>query len=168
MARRPIAVATGALTGAVLIVEAVAIVFVNIVLGKVVRNQTMSLAGSDPDAVSTATFILGAVSGLYLAVCAFFLIRAAVTGRAPGRFGRILLIVAAVIHGVLGALAVGLVSWWAFAYMMIVLGLIVLSLLLYGSADDRLHDPAADGPPAPPPSPEKPAAPPGNGSPATV
>jgi hypothetical protein len=161
MARRPIAV----VTGAVLTVEAVAVVFVNIVLGKVVANQSMSLAGSDPDAVSGATFALGAVCGLYLATCAFFLIRAAVTDRAPGRFGRILLVVAAVVHGVLGALSVGLVSWWAFAYMMVVLGLLVLSLMLYGHGGDRLHDPAADGKPAPP---EQPTAPPGNGSPATA
>ncbi|MFF0741210.1 hypothetical protein ACFYVL_12505 [Streptomyces sp. NPDC004111] len=161
MVRRPTAV----VTGAVLIVEAVGVVFVNIVLGKVVANQSMSLAGSDPDTVSGATFALGAVFGLYLAACAFFLIRAAITDRAPGRLGRILLVVAAVVHGVLGALAVGLVSWWAFAYLMVVLGLLVLTLMLYGGKDDRLHDPAADGPPAPP---ERPAAPPGNGSPAAA
>ncbi|MFD3514107.1 hypothetical protein [Streptomyces sp. NPDC058657] len=133
MARRPTAV----LTGGVLLVEAVAVVFVHLVLGKVVANQSMSLAGSDPDAVSGATFALGAVCGLYLAACAFFLIRAGVTDRAPGRLGRVLLVVAAVVHGVLGALSVGLVGWWAFGCLMAVLGLLVLSLLLYGPQPSR-------------------------------
>jgi len=58
-------------------------------------------------------------------------VRAAITDRGPGRFARVVLIVCAVVHGVLGALTVGLVGWPAFVFMMIVLGLIVLPLVAY-------------------------------------
>ena len=44
------------------------------------------------------------------------LARIALRDRPPGRFGKILLIVCAVLHGVLGALVVGLVGWPAFAF----------------------------------------------------
>ncbi|MGR8008657.1 hypothetical protein [Streptomyces hypolithicus] len=145
MARRPIA----AVAGAVLFAEAAGIVFVNWILGKVVDNQSMSLAGLDPDVMSTSTWVMGAVFGLYLLACGVFLLRAALTDRAPGRLPRIMLTACAVVHGVLGALAVGLVGWAAFALMMGALGLIVLSLIAYGARDGRA--PVTD---TPPPGPE--------------
>ncbi|MGW0550824.1 hypothetical protein [Streptomyces altiplanensis] len=133
MARRPIA----AVSAAVLFVEAVGIVGVHWILGRVVDSQSMSLDGLDSGVMAASTWVMGGVFGLYLVACGVFLLRAALADRAPGRLGRTLLIACAVVHGVLGALAVGLVGWTAFAAMMAVLGLIVLSLVAYGEREER-------------------------------
>ncbi|RFU87443.1 hypothetical protein DY218_06795 [Streptomyces triticagri] len=132
MARRPVAL----VAAIVLFGEAVGIVMLHWILGTVVDNQSMSLAGLDPDAMSLSTRIMGFAFGLYLACCGVLLLRAALKDRAPGRFPRILLIAAAVVHGVLGALCVGLVGWTAFAGLMVVLGLIVFSLVCYPPESD--------------------------------
>ncbi|WP_234334179.1 hypothetical protein [Streptomyces sp. NRRL B-1347] len=142
MARRPVAWA-----GAVVLwAEAAGIAFLNWFLGLVVDKQEMSLAGLDPHAMTVSTWIAGGVFGLYLALCGFLLARAAVCDRAPGGFGRAVLISAAVLHALLGAFAVGLVGWLAFAFMMLVLGLVVLTLMAY----DR-HEHGAAAVDAPPP-----------------
>ncbi|MEU5684267.1 hypothetical protein [Streptomyces venezuelae] len=127
MARRPVAW-VGAI---VLLVEAVGIALLNWFLGLVVDKQDMSLAGLDPHAMTVSTWIAGGLFGGYLALCAIVLARTAVRDRAPGTFGRILLISCAVLHALLGAFCVGLVGWAAFAFMMVVLGLIVLPLVAY-------------------------------------
>jgi hypothetical protein len=57
--------------------------------------------------------------------------RIALHDEMAGRFGRIVLIVCAVVHGVIGAAVVGLIGWYAFAVMMVILGLLVGTLLLY-------------------------------------
>ncbi|WP_190085222.1 hypothetical protein [Streptomyces longisporoflavus] len=144
MARRPVAWA-GAI---VLLAEAVGIALLNWFLGLVVNKQDMSLAGLDPHAMSVSTWIAGGVFGLYLALCAVVMLRSAIRDRAPGRLGRMLLISAAVVHGVLGAFSVGLVGWPAFVFMMVVLGLIVLTLVAY----DKKPAEAADEPRAPQPA----------------
>lgn len=59
----------------------------------------------------------------------------ALRNRPAAGLGRILLISAAVVHGLLGALTVGLVGWGAFAFMMVVLGLVLLTLLTYDRQD---------------------------------
>ncbi|WP_434595580.1 hypothetical protein [Streptomyces sp. A5-4] len=147
MARRPIA----AVAAAVLFVEAVGIVFVNWILGKVVDGQSMSLAGLDPGVMATSTWVMGGFFGLYLVCCGAVLLRSALSGRPPGRIGRILLIVCAVVHVVLGALAVGLVGWPAFVLMMVEFGLIVLNLIAYGP---RVEGDGADPVDAPKAGPE--------------
>ncbi|WP_326658396.1 hypothetical protein [Streptomyces sp. NBC_00385] len=144
--RRPVAF----IAALVLFAEAVGIVIINVVLGTVVKNQDMSLAGTDPGVMSKGTWVLGGVSGLFLVLCGVLLLVAGIRDRAPGRAARIALIGCAVVHGVLGALTVGLVGWAAFALMMVVLGLIVLTLVAYGPADG---EPAAGA------EPEQPAAP---------
>ncbi|GGV62299.1 hypothetical protein GCM10010277_67630 [Streptomyces longisporoflavus] len=144
VARRPVAWA-GAI---VLLAEAVGIALLNWFLGLVVNKQDMSLAGLDPHAMSVSTWIAGGVFGLYLALCAVVMLRSAIRDRAPGRLGRMLLISAAVVHGVLGAFSVGLVGWPAFVFMMVVLGLIVLTLVAY----DKKPAEAADEPRAPQPA----------------
>ncbi|WKX70775.1 hypothetical protein [Streptomyces sp. XD-27] len=149
-ARRPVAAAAAV----VLIVEAVGIALLNWILGLVVDRQDMSMGGMDPDAMSVGTWVMGGVFGLYLLFCGLVLLRAAVRDRGPGRFARILLIVCAVVHGLLGALTVGLVGWAAFAGLMVVLGLIVLTLMAYddasgGIADRGAPDPAGDPDPEP-------------------
>ncbi|GAA3374766.1 hypothetical protein GCM10020367_39940 [Streptomyces sannanensis] len=127
MPRRPVA----AVAAIVLVLEALGIVFVHWVLARMVDGQNMSLGGLDPDLMFDATWAMGGAMGLFLAGCGVVLLRTAVGDRAPGRFGRVLLIGCAIVHGVLGALTAGLVGWDAFAFMMAVLGLLVLTLVLY-------------------------------------
>ncbi|MFD3923531.1 hypothetical protein [Streptomyces sp. NPDC058595] len=126
--RRPVAW----VAAIVLLAEAVGFVFVNGLMATVVDNQQMSLAGLDPDAMSNGAWGAGFALGLYLVVCAVLLVRAAITDRGFGRVARPVLIGCAVLHAVLGALAVGLVGWTAFLFMMVVLALLVLALVAYG------------------------------------
>ncbi|MCX5341291.1 hypothetical protein [Streptomyces atratus] len=141
--RRPVAF----VTAIVLFVEAVGIVVINGILATVVKNQDMSLAGLESADMSNGTWAMGGAFGLYLLLCGLVLLLAGIRDRAPGRIGRIALITCAVVHGVLGALTVGLVGWAAFACLMVVLGLIVLSLVAYGPEADR---PTGDAEPSAP------------------
>lgn len=147
MVRRPVAF----VTAIVLFVEAVGIVLVNGVLATVAGNQSMSLAGMDPDAMVTGTWVMGGVSGALLALCGLIPLLAGIRDRAPGRFGRITLIACAVVHGVLGALAVGLIGWAAFAFLMAVLALIVLTLVAFDrrEPETKAEEPGVEGAPAP-------------------
>lgn len=145
--RRGIAVGTAV----VLVLEALAIAFVNWILGLAVRHQEMSLAGLDPDAMAAGSWAAGGIFALFLIACAILVARIALHDRMSGRVGRIVLIVCAVVHGVLGALVVGLVGWYAFVVLMLVLALLVGTLLLY-APEDRGDAPAAT-PPAPPGAP---------------
>ncbi|MBP2584324.1 hypothetical protein J3A78_004802 [Streptomyces sp. PvR006] len=147
MARRPIAL----VTATVLFLEAPGIVAINAVMARFVKIQTMSLDGMDPDAMYTGTWALGIASGVALALCGLVALLAGVRDRRPGRVGRGLLIGCAIVHGVLGAVTVGLVGWGAFAFMMLVLGLIVLTLVAYGKGDEKAAEPAEphEGAPAP-------------------
>ncbi|MFJ7197377.1 MULTISPECIES: hypothetical protein [unclassified Streptomyces] len=139
--RRPVAF----VAALVLFAEAVGVVLINGILATVVRNQDMSLAGMDPAVMSGGTWVMGGVFGLYLLLCGLLLLLAGIRDRAPGRFARVVLILCAVVHGVLGALVVGLVGWTAFAFLMVVLGLIVLTLVAYGTRSDEPGDePAGD------------------------
>ncbi|MFC8275223.1 hypothetical protein ACFUJR_22300 [Streptomyces sp. NPDC057271] len=140
MARRPIAL----VTAGVLFLEAPGIVALNAVMARFVEAQSMSLDGLDPDAMVTGTWVLGIVSGVLLALCATVALLAGVRDRRPGRAGRALLIGCAVVHGLLGAVTVGLIGWGAFAFMTVVLGLIVLTLVAYGKGVD-----VPEGEPAP-------------------
>ncbi|MFJ6465972.1 hypothetical protein ACIQM0_33930 [Streptomyces sp. NPDC091387] len=146
MVRRPVAF----IAAIVLFAEAVGIVIVNGVMATVVKNQDMSLAGMDPGAMANGTWALGGVSGLFLLLCGVLLLLTGIRDRAPGRIARIVLICCAVIHGVLGALTVGLIGWTAFVFMMVVLGLLVLTLVVYGA--DR-EEPAAEAGAEPPTAP---------------
>lgn len=121
------------LAAIVLVAEAVVLVFVHIVLGRTTANQSMSIAGSDPDVMSKATYGLGAGMGAFLLLCAVLAALAAVRDRAPGGFARVVLVGAAVTHGVLGILSVVLVGWGAFVVMMLILCLLVLTLMLYAA-----------------------------------
>nr|WP_104791839.1 hypothetical protein [Streptomyces sp. QL37]PPQ62471.1 hypothetical protein C5F59_23855 [Streptomyces sp. QL37] len=140
--RRPVAF----VTAVVLFVEAVGIVLVNGVLATVAGNQRMSLAGMDPDAMVTGTWVMGGVSGVLLVLCGLIPLLAGVRDRAPGRVGRITLIACAVVHGVLGALAVGLIGWAAFAFLMVVLALIVLTLVAFDRSEPEAVKPAGAAP----------------------
>ena len=137
VARRPIALAAGI----VLVLEAVGLVLLHMVLARVMGDQRMSLDGLDPDLMVTAIWIMGGVFGAYVALCGVLLVLLGVRDRRPGRAARIVLISCAITHGVLGAVVVGLVGWAAFAYMMVVLGLVVASLVLY-APEEGAREPA--------------------------
>lgn len=131
VARRPVAW----VAAVVLILEALGVVLVNALLAEVVDNQHMSLAGLASDAMSRGAWVMGVLAAVYLVVCGVILLRTALRNRAPGRIGRIVLISCAVVHGVLGALTVGLVGWLAFVAMVVVLGLLVWVLVAYGTGE---------------------------------
>ncbi|MBD0711064.1 MULTISPECIES: hypothetical protein [unclassified Streptomyces] len=128
MARRPIAL----VTALVLLLEAPGVVAVNAVMARFVKAQSMSLGGLDPAATHTGTWALGIASGAALALCALVALVAGIRDRRPGRLGRTLLVGCALAHGLLGALAVALLGWGVFAFLVGVLGLIVLTLVAYG------------------------------------
>ncbi|MET9951137.1 hypothetical protein ABZ135_06230 [Streptomyces sp. NPDC006339] len=142
MARRPIAL----VTAVVLFLEAPGIVALNAVMARFVKGQSMSLDGLDPDVMYTGTWALGIGSGVLLLLCGLVPLIAAIRDRRPGRPGRALLIGCAVVHGVLGAVAVGLLGWAAFVFLMLVVGLIVLTLVAYGETEPAPEPGAGPGP----------------------
>lgn len=132
-------------TAVVLVLEALTIALVNWILGLVVRHQEMSMGGVSYDAMATGSWAAGGLFGLFLLLCAVLVARIARYERITGPFTRIVLIVCAVVHGVVGALAIGLLGWPAFFLMMVILGLLVATLLLYAPEDQA---PRAAGPDA--------------------
>jgi len=143
--RRPVAW----IVAVVLFAEALGVAALNWFLGIVVDRQDMSLAGLDPDTMSVSSKIGGVVFGLYFALCGLVALLVALRNRPPAGVGRILLISAAVVHALLGALAWGLVGWTAFLFMVVVLALIVLLLMTYdaqgASGVEEPADAAPDG-----------------------
>ncbi|CAM5425859.1 hypothetical protein [Streptomyces tanashiensis] len=142
MARRPIAL----VTAAVLFLEAPGIVAINAVMAGFLEAQSMSLDGMDPDAMVAGTWGLGIASGVALVLCALVALVAGIRDRRPGRLGRGLLIGCAIAHGVLGAVAVALLGWKAFAFLVAVLGLLVLTLVAYGKEHDKEADAHEEAP----------------------
>ncbi|WP_128433357.1 hypothetical protein [Streptomyces cyaneus] len=143
MVRRPVAW----VVAVVLFVEGLGVAALQWFLGVVVDRQDMSLAGLDPDVMSMSSKIGGLVFGAYFALCGLVALLVAVRDRAPAGFGRILLISAAVVHGLLGAFAWGLVGWTAFLFMVVVLGLIVLLLMTYDAQGTPTSEEPADAAP---------------------
>lgn len=143
MVRRPVAW----VVALVLFAEALGIAALNWFLGVVVDRQDMSLAGLDPAMMSTSSKIGGIVFGLYFALCGLVALLVALRDRAPAGLGRVLLISAAVVHALLGAVTWGLVGRTAFLYMVVVLGLIVLLLMTYDGRPEQPADAAADAAP---------------------
>jgi hypothetical protein len=131
----------------VLIVEAVGVVFLNLLLGLMVDDQQMSMAGADPRVMSVGAWVAGVLFGGYLLFCALLLLRVALRDTAPRRFFRIVLISCAVVQGVLAAASLSFSGWSAFAFMVLSLGLVVWTLITY---EDE-PQPAAESP-APPPN----------------
>ncbi|MFE6284878.1 hypothetical protein [Streptomyces sp. NPDC057877] len=140
--RRPVAW----VVAVVLFAEALGVAALNWFLGVVVDRQDMSLAGLDPDVMSTSSKIGGVVFGLYFALCGLVALLVALRDRRPAGFGRVLLISAAVVHGLLGAFTWGLVGWHAFLFMAAVLALVILLLMTYdapGEPADAVASPTA-------------------------
>ncbi|WP_240496417.1 hypothetical protein [Streptomyces torulosus] len=150
MIRRPVAV----VTAIVLFAEGLGIALLQWFLGTVVDRQKMSLAGLDPDAMSLSSKAGGVVFGLYFVFCGVVALLVAVRDRPAAGLGRVVLISAAVVHGLLGALTVGLVGWGAFVFMMVVLALVVLTLMTYDrKAGAGEPGPDGEGAPAAPVAP---------------
>ncbi|QIJ64396.1 hypothetical protein [Streptomyces sp. JB150] len=137
MVRRPVAW----IVAVVLFAEALGIAGLNWFLGVVVDRQDMSLAGLDPDVMATSSKIGGVVFGLYFALCGLVALLVALRDRPAAGLGRVLLISAAVVHGLLGAFVWGLVGWPAFLFMVLVLGLIVLLLMTYDGRGAKPAEP---------------------------
>ncbi|GAA0933849.1 hypothetical protein [Streptomyces thermoalcalitolerans] len=142
MVRRPVAW----VVAVVLFAEAFAVGALNWLLGEIVHRQQMSLAGLDPQVMSMSSKAGGVLFGLYFALCGLVALRVAVRGRRPSGLGRVLLVGAAVVHGLLGAVAWGLVGWKAFLFMVVVLGLIVLLLTTYDRQEGSAGGVPGDGP----------------------
>ncbi|MDQ0992711.1 hypothetical protein QFZ74_003939 [Streptomyces sp. V3I7] len=142
MVRRPVA----GILAVVLFAEAFGVAALNWFLGVVVGRQDMSLAGLDPDMMSTSSKIGGLVFGCYFALCGLVALLVCIRDRAPAGFGRVLLISAAVVHAVLGALVWGLVGWAAFLFMVVVLALIVLLLMTYDAQSGAAGQASGTGP----------------------
>ncbi|MEU3252001.1 hypothetical protein [Streptomyces sp. NPDC006997] len=156
MVRRPVAWVVAVL----LFAEALGVAALNWFLGVVVDRQDMSLAGLDPDVMSTSSKVGGVVFGLYFALCGLVALLVALRDRRPAGFGRLLLISAAVVHGLLGAFTWGPVGWPAFLFMVVVLALIVLLLMTYDAQREPVDEAApgspGDGPAVTPPAPTTP------------
>ncbi|MFE3034709.1 hypothetical protein ACFXKY_24075 [Streptomyces canus] len=129
----------------VLFAEALGVAMLNWIMGNLVDAQNMSLAGLDPDAMSMSSKVGGIVFGLYFALCALVALLVAIRDRQPAGLGRVLLISAAVVHGLLGAAAWALIGWHQFVFMVVMLALIVLVLVTY----DGRRAPATKGPDGP-------------------
>lgn len=147
--RRAIAVTTAV----VLVLEALVLGFVNWILGLAVRHQEMSLGGLGTDTMAAGSWAAGGLFAVFLLVCGALVARMAARSRLPGRLGRVVLIACAVVQGVVGTVVVGLVGWYAFAVLMVVLGLLVGTLVLYAPEDAGPSADAAEPPPAPAPPP---------------
>ncbi|WP_037819781.1 hypothetical protein [Streptomyces sp. NRRL B-3229] len=135
MIRRPVAW----IVAVVLFAEAFGVALLNWIMANVVDGQNMSLAGLDPDAMVMSSKVGAVVFGLYFALCALVALR----NRPPAGLGRILLISVAVVHGLLAAVAWALIGRPQFAFMIVMLALIVLLLMSY---DDHPEPAAATGP----------------------
>ncbi|WP_020141423.1 hypothetical protein [Streptomyces sp. 351MFTsu5.1] len=127
----------------VLFVEAFGVALLNWIMANVVDGQNMSLAGLDPDAMVMSSKVGAVVFGLYFALCALVALLVALRNRPPAGLGRILLISVAVVHGLLAAVAWALIGRPQFAFMIVMLALIVLLLMSY---DDHPEPAAATGP----------------------
>jgi hypothetical protein len=146
----------------VLFVEAFGVAALNWFLGIVVDRQDMSLAGLDSDTMAVSSKVGGIVFGLYYALCGVVALLVALRNRPPAGLGRVLLISAAVVHGLLAAFVWGLVGWPAFLFMILVLALIVLLLMTYDGRPEPVREEpqdvkGGDGPKiTPPPAPTTP------------
>ncbi|WP_207931254.1 hypothetical protein [Streptomyces sp. 8K308] len=116
------------------------------ILGLVADRQEMSVGGVSATTISVSAWVGGAVLAAFLLLCGVLLARVSVTDRPPRRLARVVLVGGAVVHAVFGALAVGLVGWSAFAGLMVVFALIVLTLTLYPDLSrSRVPGPARGG-----------------------
>ncbi|MFD4510743.1 hypothetical protein [Streptomyces sp. NPDC058457] len=141
MVRRPVAW----VVAVILFAEAFGVAALNWFMGVVVDRQDMSLAGLDPDRMSMSAKAGAVIFGLYFALCGLVALLVAVRNRAPAGLGRVLLVSVAVVHGLLGAFAWGLIGWTAFLFMLVVLALVVLLLMTYDQVADAAGGAGAAG-----------------------
>ncbi|WP_130800098.1 hypothetical protein [Streptomyces otsuchiensis] len=122
---RQVVAAAAALT---VLAEAVGLGGMHWVLGLAVRAQEMSLAGLSTSTMSASVWVGGALLAVFLLACAGALALVALRDRLGGRWSRALIVGALVTQAVLAVIAVGMVGWWAFAALMALFGLLLLTL----------------------------------------
>ncbi|MGD9483505.1 hypothetical protein WDH52_09605 [Streptomyces sp. TRM70308] len=144
MALRRVVAAT---TAVVLVLEGLGVAAVHWVLSLFLAGQSMSLDGLDPGLLVAVARGAGLALGACFVLCGALALRVAWRDRVPGRPTRLALAGCAVLHGIVGALAVALLGWPVFALLMAALALVVLTLVTYGPAPA-----AAPGPPGPAPA----------------
>lgn len=145
MVRRPVAW----IVAIVLFVEGLGVAALQWFMGVVVDRQDMSLAGLDPDVMSTSSKAGGIVFGLYFVFCGVVALLVALRNRPPAGLGRVALISVAVVHGLLGAVAWGLLGVPQFVFMIVMLALIVLLLMTYDGEGAAGRPTPAQGPGGP-------------------
>lgn len=117
-----------------LMAEAVGLGLLHLILGLVVERQEMSLAGISSTTMSLSAWVGGGLLVALFLLCGGVLLGTAIRDRPPRRLLRVVVAAGAGCHLVLGALAVGLIGWAAFAAVMVLFGLIVLALMAYPAA----------------------------------
>jgi hypothetical protein len=141
-----------------LLVDALASAFVGLVLGTAVHRQHMSFGGADPNLMSLGAYVGLGLQGGFLLLVAAVLVAVAVRNRAPGRFGRIVLLAGAILVGVLAAVSLALSGPLSFAVLTVTLTLLVLQLLGTGMEPrTAVPAPAEAEQAAPPQAPPAPA-----------
>ncbi|MFJ6214529.1 hypothetical protein ACIQGZ_14510 [Streptomyces sp. NPDC092296] len=133
-----------------LLAEALVFAAVGLVAVLAVRRQRMSVGGLSSDAMADGAWAGLGLLVLVLLVCAVVAGRAALLRgpgpgggrRGAGRVAWALLVGGAVLHGLLGAVLLGLAGVPVFAGLMVVLAVLVLALLV-------LREPEPAGPPEP-------------------
>ncbi|MBF9073254.1 hypothetical protein [Streptacidiphilus fuscans] len=134
-----------------LVLEAGVSAVVALVVGKAADYQHMSLAGVPTSAMAASAYVGFGLIALFLLLVAALLLRVAVRDVVPTKVERIVLILAAVLHGLLAAVLLALSGVWVFVPLAVTLTLLVLILFIPsdGTQQPPVREPSPGGPAAP-------------------
>jgi hypothetical protein len=141
---------TAVVATVLLVLEAGASLLVALVLGKAANVQHMRLGGLSTAAIADGAYIGLSVQTAFLLLVAALLVRVVIRAAAPGRPTRVVLVAAAVFHGILAALMLALSGVLTFLVAAVTLTLLVLILFI---------PPSGSTAPQPALAPTEPAAP---------
>ncbi|MEY9849290.1 hypothetical protein [Streptacidiphilus sp. MAP5-3] len=154
---------TAVATLVLLVLEAGVSAVVALVVGKAADYQHMSLGGVPTSAMASSAYVGFGLIALFLLLVAALLLRVALRDVAPTKVERIVLILAAVLHGLLAAVLLALSGVWVFVPLAVTLTLLVLILFIPsdGPRQPSAREPSPTLPPSLPPQggPSAPAAP---------
>ena len=128
-----------------LLVEAVMFALIGWVMGLAVRGQQMSIGGLSTDTMAIGTWVGQGLLAAFLLLCAILAARSGLLGEGPrhgavrrgaGPVVRVLLVGCAVLHGLLGAVLLGVSGVPVFVGLMVVLTVLVLSVMVLREPDD--------------------------------
>jgi hypothetical protein len=140
-----------------LVLEAGVAAVVAMVVGKAADYQHMSLAGVPTAAMAASAYVGFGLIALFLLLVAALLLRVALRDVAPTKAERIVLVLAAVLHGLLAAVLLALSGVWVFVPLAVTLTLLVL-ILFIPSEPSPSPLPPSSGPSGGPAAPAAPAA----------